>query len=636
MHIRRFFVTTIILCFSLGLAFGQTDTLTIFHVNDTHSHLMPWGEKNEQGIPMKGGIARVTTVLQQERAMAKNTLLLHAGDFSVGDAMWNKYMDVPELKILQKLGWDALTIGNHEFEISPDTLQNVLQRAGYPMEGFDLLSANMDFGEMTELAELIQPYTIKTVGNLKIGIFGLTTETTNDFSKPAPVVVTSAVQAARAMVDTLRGKCDFIILLSHLGILLEPSVLDSLAVTGQFIDLVVSGHDHIPLQEPIYHQVGGKVTPIVCSGSYYEYLGKLVVSFAPETGLKVEDYKLIPITPDVPEDPEIGQMVRNLAAEIEADPRYGPMYTEIIAEAQQEITLKSGYGWKDCGLGNLVTDAFRDTTHTDFAIDVWGFMRQNISKGPLTGADIFQAVSAGYDPETGLGMNLVTFELSGFQLRLGLNFALTNSLTIPDFRLQVSGLQIHYSSETGEAVITSFIDTNTGQPVSSFTNYSITTTDGLASFLSLAGLTPKNLQPTGISEYAAVRDFIIKNSPISYDAEGRVQDDYELDVETRDGSVVPAEFSLQKNYPNPFASQTTIPFEIHRSSRDLQSDVTLAIYDVLGRQVKLLTNRALQNGKYTLNWDGTDDVGRRLPNGVYFCRLKMAEKVQIQKILLVR
>jgi len=637
MHIVKKIMLGLFFLFMVNsLSWAQVDTLTIFHVNDTHSHLMPWGEKDEQGIPIKGGIARVATILKQEEATAKNPLFFHAGDFSVGDAMWNKYMDVPELKMLQMLGCDALTIGNHEFEISPDTLLSVLTRAGFPMEGFDLLSANMDFGEMTELANLIQPYTIKTVGNLKVGIFGLTTETTNDFSKPAPVVITSAVEAGRAMVDSLRGKCDFIILLSHLGILKEPEVLDSLATTGHFIDLVVSGHDHVPLQEPIYHEAGGKVTPIVCTGAYYENLGKLVLAYSPETGLQVLDYHLIPITPDIPEDPEIGPMVRNLAAEIEADPRYGSMYTEILAEATQEITLKSGTGWKDCGLGNLVTDAFRDTTKTDFAIDVWGFMRQSICKGPLTGADIFQAVSAGYNPETGLGMDLVTFELSGFSLRLGLNYALTNSLEIPDFRLQVSGLEIHYSSESGKAVITSFIDTNTGQPVSSFNNYTITTTDGLASFLALAGLSPKNLQQTGISEYAAVRDFIIKNSPISYDAEGRVQDDYELAVERKGGTGVPVEFSLQKNYPNPFASQTTIPFEINRRNMEPGSEVIVAIYDVLGRQVRLLTKKPLRNGMYTLTWDGTDNSGRRLPNGIYFCQLKMADRVQMQKILLVR
>lgn len=624
----------ILIFFASILLAVPPDTLTIFHVTDTHSHLLPYCSMDESGRPTKGGIARMATALKQQSAVAKNSLFLHAGDFMVGDVMYNKFMDLPELKILQSLGCDALTIGNHEFDIGPDTLQSVLQRANLSVDGFDLLSANLDLSQKPVLANLIKPYTIKTVGDLQVGLFGLTPLMANEFSSPGPVVITSPAKAARAMVDTLKDKCDFIVLLSHVGAYDEPALIDSLTETGHFVDLVVSGHDHNPRFVPLVVQAGDKETPIVSAGSYYDYLGKVVLAYSQESGLELLSSELIELDPTIEEDPEVAHTVANLAHEIELDDRYGPIYSKVIAEALEPVTLAHQGDWKDTGLGNLVTDALRDTTKTDIALDVWGFLRQDICAGPLTGADIFQAVSMGYNPVSGLGYELVTFELSGISLQLGIGFAMSNALVNKDFGLQVSGAELVFSATNGEFNLSSI--RIGGQPLGIFSTYSITTTDGLAQFLSLAGLVPNNLQKTGISQYAAVRDYAVKKSPLLYKAEGRIVDATETGVNTPDAPEIPQQFILHPNYPNPFSSSTTVHYEIHLLPQLKSGPVKIAVYDVLGRQVKVLENQRLNSGAYSVSWDGNCELGTNAPNGIYFIKIQVGSQVGVQKILLTR
>ena len=200
-----------------GSAWAVTDTLTILHVNDTHSHLLPYGPKDEFGVGTRGGIARAAALIGQVQATEENVLFLHAGDVFIGDVMFNKYFGVPELQILAQLGCDALTLGNHEFDLTPFVLKLALTEAGFPIPGFDVLCANMDATADPELTALVQPWVIKDVGDLKVGIFGLTTEETNAFSMPAPVVITSCVDGAVAAVTALQSQCDIIIGLTHLG-----------------------------------------------------------------------------------------------------------------------------------------------------------------------------------------------------------------------------------------------------------------------------------------------------------------------------------------------------------------------------------------------------------------------------------
>jgi 5'-nucleotidase/UDP-sugar diphosphatase len=502
-----------------GSAWAATDTLTIVHVNDSHSHLTPHGPKDAFGVGTRGGIARAASVIGQIQATEENVLFLHAGDIFIGDFMFNKYFGVTELQILAQLGCDAVTIGNHEFDLTPDGLKLALSSAGFPIPGFEVLSANLDMTADPELDYFVEPSVIKDVNGLKVGLFGLTTEETNAFSMPSPVVITSCVDGAVAAVTALQGQCDLIVGLTHLGF--EVDQLIAANVPG--IDLIVGGHSHDLVTDPVAvtNPLGG-TTWIVQAGEFYEYVGKTTVVCGAK-GIETIDYQIIPIDSSVPEEPTVAAIVGGLIADLESDPRYGPAYSDVIAEAEVDVPRELIDGYKDTPMGNLVTDAFRQATGTELALTVWGFISQRLSAGPLTGSDIFQSVPYGYDTISGHGFRVATFELTGLELIMGLEYTTEQAKMIHDLYIQVSGMSFGYDSSKpmGEKVKWVLVD---GQPIDPAATYTVTTNSGLAGFLSLAGLTPHNLQDAGCTEYEAVRDYIVGHSPVNYGYEGRIVD----------------------------------------------------------------------------------------------------------------
>lgn len=614
-----YLLTIIILLISLkSMLWAQTDTLTVIHINDTHSHLVPYGPKDAQGIGMRGGIARAATMIGQLMATEKNPLFLHAGDLFVDDLMFNKFFGVPEFQILSDLGCEAMAVGNHEFDLTPDVLKLALSQAGFPAGGFDILSANLDMSQDPTLAAIVKPYVIKDVGNLKVGIFGLTTEETNAFSMPSPVIVTSCIEGAVAAVDSLSSKCDMIIALTHLGV----SVDSLLAQNVPGIDLIVGGHSHTVIEQPL-----GVVNPmsdttwIVQAGCFYDYVGnmKLVCN---TSGIEILDYQLIPIDNTIPEEPQTAAVIQSLVDTLEADPRYGPVYTQIVAQAEVDIEKDYGEEYKDTPMGNLVTDAYLDTTHTDVALAVWGFISQKLYAGSLSGSDIFQTVPYGYDQESGFGFTLMTFDLLGMELIGGLEYTAEHAKSSRDLYVQVSGLSFTYDScmPLNQKISSVMIG---DQPINPSATYSVTTNSGLLNLLGMAGLEPGNPQPVGITEYEAVRDYIMENSPVSYMVEGRIQDT-KTAVEDIAVAQQPKEFKLLQNYPNPFNPETSIRFYLpHRT------DVTLAVYNMLGQVVDVLLDAEMETGNHVISWNCSD-----IANGIYLYQLK-TKKVTLTKRMIV-
>ena len=157
---KKSFLLFAILLLINSIANAQ-DTLTILHLNDI-------GPRNELLQGTQGGIARAATVIGITKMTDPNVLILHAGDYSIGDLFYNTYFGVPELQILKSLGLDAMTIGNHEWDLTPSALYASLQASFNPGEGFPLLSANtiLDDPEVQYLKDYILPYTVKQIGNI--------------------------------------------------------------------------------------------------------------------------------------------------------------------------------------------------------------------------------------------------------------------------------------------------------------------------------------------------------------------------------------------------------------------------------------------------------------------------------------
>jgi len=256
----------------LFLLFACTpDHLTILHTNDTHSQVEP--KANNQG-----GYARRMGMIAEERKVDKNLLLVDAGDFCQGTPYFNYYHGRVELDAMNRMRYDAVTLGNHEFDNGLDTLAAVLQTAKFP-----IVCANYDFTG-TVMEGVVKPYTIVHKGALKIGIFGLGCNPKGIISDKnfEPAVYLAPYPAAQATADTLRAQgCDIVVCLSHMGTFgkAPEDVCDTaLASHTRGIDVIIGGHTHKLYDNLRVANLDGDSIPVCQMGKSGVYLGKIVLN----------------------------------------------------------------------------------------------------------------------------------------------------------------------------------------------------------------------------------------------------------------------------------------------------------------------------------------------------------------------
>ena len=267
---RNFFGYVVLCSFVLLGACTPQDHLTILHTNDTHSQIEP--KANNQG-----GYARRMGLIAQERQKDPNLLLLDAGDFCQGTPYFNFFHGRVELDAMNRMGYDAATLGNHEFDNGLDTLAAVLKTARFP-----IVCANYDFTG-TAMEGVVKPYTIIRRAGLKIGIFGLGCDPKGLISDKnfLPAVYLHPYAVAQEMADELRAKgCDIVICLSHLGT--EAKVGDSVCdveMVGQTrgIDVVIGGHTHQLYDHLRVANLDGDSIPLCQMAKSGIYLGKIVL-----------------------------------------------------------------------------------------------------------------------------------------------------------------------------------------------------------------------------------------------------------------------------------------------------------------------------------------------------------------------
>ena len=229
---------------------AKTTSLTILHTNDVHSRLDPFPMDGSRNAG-KGGVARRATLLRKIRQEQKNVLLFDAGDIFQGTPYFNLYKGEPEILAMNQLGYDAGTIGNHDFDGGIDNMVTQFGKASFP-----LLIANYDF-KNTVLDGRTMPYKIFEKDGIKLGVFGLGIKPEGLIPKDAyretkyldPIEIGNDV-AAKLRTDK---KCDYVICLSHLGFKYDgPTVSDNvLAAKTRNIDLIIGGHTHTFLDAPV-------------------------------------------------------------------------------------------------------------------------------------------------------------------------------------------------------------------------------------------------------------------------------------------------------------------------------------------------------------------------------------------------
>lgn len=268
---------TIFVCLLTVVAVAQKKQLVILHTNDTHSCVMPLNPNlADSALAGRGGFLRRMALIEDERAKAPGLLLIDSGDFSQGSPYYNFYKGEVEVELMNRMGYDVATIGNHEFDFGLENMARIFRMAKFP-----IVCANYDFTG-TSVEGLVKPYTIIKRNGLKIGLFGLSPQPKGlvDTTKFVGVKYLDPVETARRMAALLKTKkrCDVIICVSHLGWEDEELTDQMLVPATRDIDIVLGGHSHTYMKTLRYvKNVDGKDVPVDQNGKHGIWIGRIVL-----------------------------------------------------------------------------------------------------------------------------------------------------------------------------------------------------------------------------------------------------------------------------------------------------------------------------------------------------------------------
>ena len=379
---------------------SQIHHLVVLHTNDTHGHPVKFFQ---YPAPDVGGLPARATVVARIREQHRNVLVLDAGDLNTGRLESNLFKARPDLEGYNYIGYDAMAIGNHEFDNPIGVLREQMELATFPF-----ISANVRTKGGEYLAE---PYIIKELNGLKVAIFGLTTKETEVIGNPEntrDLVFEDEIEIANNLVPELRRKADLVIALVHLGIYDSSSKGSKrLAYEVSGIDLIVDGHSHTKLDAPIVvtHPLTGHNTPIVQAWKWGLILGKVDLFVQNK---RVIDYRFeaIPINlKEVEKRPDGAKVYHFIGEEIPEDPKLLDLLEPYVTKAesvlfkvigQAEATFfYDGVREEENPLGNLVADSMLWYTKylgADFALQNGGGIRADLPEGRLTERMIYETL----------------------------------------------------------------------------------------------------------------------------------------------------------------------------------------------------------------------------------------------------
>jgi 5'-nucleotidase len=456
-------------------------TFTILHTNDLHSNFLGLGPAADytpftlNDDATRGGYARQAALIAQRKKARKAqgpVLVLCAGDYSMGTPFGAATRETGgELQLMARMGYDATTFGNHEFDLGPDGLGKSIGVAAKAGHVPTVLASNTDFtandptlADLQRLAKngVIRRYLVLERGGLRFGFFGV-------LGKEAAAVAVGAgaakftdpVEAAREMVKILREteKVDVVIALSHGGMVKDKDgrYTDGedvhLARDVPGIDVVISGHSHTFLREAIV--VDGH-TPVVQAGKNGEVLGELVIAM--EGGKpKVVSYDLLPVDDTIAGDraiaAEIDKLKKNVTKAVFASRGYS--IDQPLAVAPRDLPNTFTDIAASTLLANLCTDAFRSATKADIGFSINGLLRAGLTRGKSgvqTVYDVFAVAPLGAGVVDGTaGSALVTGWFTGQELKHLVDYWLVDNPTHPgEWFPRVSGMRFRYDPSRSE------------------------------------------------------------------------------------------------------------------------------------------------------------------------------------------
>ena len=365
--------------------------LVVLHTNDTHGHPVKF---YHFPAPEVGGLPARATLVKQIRKEQENVLVLDAGDLNTGRAESNMFEARPDILGMNYIGYDAMVLGNHEFDHPLEVLREQMELARFPF-----ISANVKTKDGRYLA---QPYEIKQFKGFKVAVFGLTSKHTEIIGHPEYIkelVFEDEVEVARGLVPELKKKADIVIALTHMGI--YPSAgrgSKRLASEVGGIDLIVDGNTHAKLDSPIFINRRGTdmKTPIVHAWQWGLMVGRVDLWIQDKRVVDLR-FKAIPINLKKAEKkPGAGRVYNFIGREIKEDEELAKLLQPFVDKVDSLLSEVIGYAggtfWskdvrkKETALGDMVADSmlwYARNTDVDFAIINGGSIRKDLLEGQI-------------------------------------------------------------------------------------------------------------------------------------------------------------------------------------------------------------------------------------------------------------
>ncbi len=519
-------------CGSEPESHGQL-ALTILHTNDTHSRLLEHnrlggtcGEQERAEGKCFGGIARRKTMIDSIRADTENVLLLDGGDQFQGTLFYSRFKGSETRAAMRHLGYDAMVVGNHEFDDGPEVLGRFIDSVEFPV-----LGTNIDTSTEPSLDGRFERSVVLDVGGRRVGLVGFITEETSILAAPGPNLKFLPIEeTVSEAVDELRAAdVDIVIALSHAGFERDRRV----AATVPGLDVIVGGHtntllsnsapDAIAPYPTVVEGPDGTPVLVITAFAWGKYLGRLDVVFDGE-GVPVE-WSGDPILLDarVRKDPDTMELLRPLRAELEA------FSGEVVGESTVLLVgTEQSCRAEECNLGNLITDALLEETApqgVEIALQNGGGIRSSINAGPITVGHVLEVLP--------FGNTTSTFSLRGGDLLATLEHGVSRAENLDNDGtgrfLQVSGLRYLWkaAAPVGERIEKVEIRQADGswQPLELDRVYKV----AMNAFNRGGGdgfeiLVERAIDPYDQGRVLAdvVRDYLGRHSPVSPAREGRI------------------------------------------------------------------------------------------------------------------
>ncbi len=457
-------------------ASGGGRQIDILFLHDTHSHLNSFlTVENGQDVTL-GGFANIMTLINQAKENNPDTLILDAGDFSMGTLVQTIFhTEAAELQMLGYMGCEVTTLGNHEFDYRSSGLAGALNAAaasGEPIPAMALCNLDWETMEaegLTEEQQLLKDafdaygmrdYIMVDKGGIKIAVLGIFGEDSLSCAPTCVLKFKNASEAAAATVKEIKEKedADMIVCVSHSGTDEDEKKSEDeiLAKAVPDIDLIISGHTHTSLYEPIKH---GN-TYIVSCGSYGKNLGTLSMSQLPDGRWVCDDYSLVPITEDIQPDAAAQEKIDSFMEIVDATylSQFGYTRDQVLAQNTVEFSTSSDLynTHAEHNLGNLLADAFNyavenadgtDEHPVDVAIVPSGCVRDTFATGDITVEDVFNAYSLGIGLDGIPGYPLISMYLTGAELKTGAEIDASVSDFMKSARLYLSGFNFSFNPD---------------------------------------------------------------------------------------------------------------------------------------------------------------------------------------------